>query len=81
MPTPPDQNSTNSLELFQFFSNLVNSVWGWLVPMIGGIFHMGKLHQKINQLEVDRDALRQVPQQIAELSAKVDILLEDRRHH
>lgn len=40
---------------------------------------MGKLHQKVNQLEVDRDALRQVPQQISDLSAKVDILLEDRR--
>jgi len=54
-------------------------VWGWLVPMVGGVFHMGKLHQKINQLEIDRDALRQVPQQISDLSAKVDILLEDRR--
>jgi hypothetical protein len=77
MPAPPEPQN-NSLELFSLISSALGSFWAWLLPMIGGIFHLGKIHQKINQLEKVTDNLADLPLQVKEVSTKLDMLLEDR---
>lgn len=76
MPTP-DQNSNNT-EIIGLLSNALSSFWAWLLPMIGGIFHMGRMQQRINQMEQQTSAIMDIKLDVKELKTKMDILLKDR---
>lgn len=77
MPTPPDHNS-NNMEIIGLLSNALSSFWAWLLPMIGGIFHMGRMQQRINQMEQQTSAIMDIKLDVKELKTKMDILLKDR---
>jgi hypothetical protein len=53
-------------------------VWGWLVPAIGGIFHLGKVQQRITIMQDDVNKLKDLHTEVAHIRAGVDILLSDR---
>lgn len=75
MATP---ESTHNLDIFSAVSNFLNSVWGWLVPAIGGIFHLGKVQQRITIMQDDVNKLKDLHTEVAHIRAGVDILLSDR---
>ena len=75
MATP---ESTHNLDIFSAISNFLNSVWGWLLPAIGGIFHLGKVQQRITIMQDDVNKLKDLHAEVAHIRAGVDILLTDR---
>ena len=75
MATP---ESTHNLDIFSVISNFLNSMWGWLLPVIGGIFHLGKVQQRITIMQDDVDKLKNLHSEVAQIRAGVDILLSDR---
>lgn len=77
MPTP-DHNNSNNMEIIGLLSNALSSFWAWLLPMIGGIFHMGRMQQRINQMEQQTSAIMDIKLDVKELKTKMDILLKDR---
>jgi hypothetical protein len=77
MPTPPENHSSN-IEVLTLISNAMSSFWAWLLPMLGGIWQMGKLSQRINQMEQQTSAIMDIKLDVKELKTKVDMLLKDR---
>jgi hypothetical protein len=76
MPTP--EHNSNNTEIIGLLSNALSSFWAWLLPMIGGIFHMGRMQQRINQMEQQTSAIMDIKLDVKELKTKMDILLKDR---
>ena len=66
------------MEIIGLLSNALSSFWAWLLPMIGGIFHMGRMQQRINQMEQQTSAIMDIKLDVKELKTKMDILLKDR---
>ena len=73
----PDQ--TSNIDIFSAIGGFFNSIWGWLIPMVGGIFHLGKVQQRITEMSYEVDSLKKLHTEVAHIKAGVDILLEDRR--
>jgi hypothetical protein len=78
MPAPPD-NHQNGIEIISVMSNALSSFWAWLLPMIAGIFHMGRMQQRINQMETQTADIMEIKLDIKELKTKVDILLNSHK--
>lgn len=79
MPTPPD-NHQNGMEFIGMVSNALSSFWAWLLPMLAGIFHMGRMQQRINQMEVQTADIMEIKLDIKELKTKMDMLIADRNN-
>jgi hypothetical protein len=47
--------------------------------MIAGIFHMGRMQQRINQMETQTADIMEIKLDIKELKTKVDILLNSHK--
>jgi hypothetical protein len=82
MPAPESQQQ--GVETISHISSALSSFWAWLIPMIAGILHIGKLQQKITQIETDHVDMKQLVHRtethLAKLSAHVETLMNDRNH-
>ena len=82
MPAEPQQQG---VETISALSSALSSFWAWLLPMVAGIFHIGKLQQKLNQIETDHVDMKQLVHRtethLAKLSAHVETLMNDRNHN
>jgi anti-sigma-K factor RskA len=82
MPAPESQQQ--GVETISALSSALSSFWAWLIPMIAGILHIGKLQQKITQIETDHVDMKQLVHRtethLAKLSAHVETLMNDRNH-
>jgi hypothetical protein len=83
MPAPESQQQ--GVETISALSSALSSFWAWLIPMIAGILHIGKLQQKITQIETDHVDMKQLVHRtethLAKLSAHVETLMNDRNHN
>jgi len=81
----PAENQQQGVETISALSSALSSFWAWLLPMIAGIFHIGKLQQKLNQIETDHVDMKQLVHRtethLAKLSAHVETLMNDRNHN
>ncbi len=57
---------------------IIGAVSAYLIPLITGIFTLGRTHNRIERLEDDLRELKTLPARMANLEAKIDILLSDR---
>jgi hypothetical protein len=80
MPTPPDSHQNNA-EILGAISTALSSFWAWLIPMVGGLLHMGRLQQRIDQMEEQTKAIMDIKLDVKELKTKMDIMLQERNHH
>jgi len=82
MPAPESQQQ--GVETISHISSALSSFWAWLIPMIAGIFHMGKMQQKLNQIEADhvdmKALVHRTETHLAKLAAHVETLMSDRNH-
>ncbi len=82
MPAPESQQQ--GVETISALSSALSSFWAWLIPMIAGILHIGKLQQKITQIETDhvdmKALVHRTETHLAKLSAHVETLMNDRNH-
>ena len=82
MPAEPQQQG---VETISALSSALSSFWAWLLPMVAGILHIGKLQQKITQIETDHVDMKQLVHRtethLAKLSAHVETLMNDRNHN
>jgi hypothetical protein len=80
---PADQQQ-QGVETISALSSALSSFWAWLLPMVAGIFHIGKLQQKLNQIETDhvdmKALVHRTETHLAKLSAHVETLMNDRNH-
>jgi hypothetical protein len=83
MPAPESQQQ--GVETISALSSALSSFWAWLLPMVAGILHIGKLQQKITQIETDHVDMKQLVHRtethLAKLSAHVETLMNDRNHN
>jgi K+-sensing histidine kinase KdpD len=83
MPAPESQQQ--GVETISHISSALSSFWAWLIPMVAGILHIGKLQQKITQIETDHVDMKQLVHRtethLAKLSAHVETLMNDRNHN
>ena len=76
MPAPEQTNS--NVEILGLLSSALSSFWAWLLPMIAGIFHLGKMGQKVSIMEQQTSAIMDIKLDVKELKTKMDILLKDK---
>jgi hypothetical protein len=57
---------------------IIGGVSAYIIPLITGIFTLGRTHNRIERLEDDLRELKTLPARMANLEAKIDILLSDR---
>ncbi len=81
----PAENQQQGVETISALSSALSSFWAWLLPMVAGILHIGKLQQKITQIETDHVDMKQLVHRtethLAKLSAHVETLMNDRNHN
>jgi len=81
---PADQQQ-QGVETISALSSALSSFWAWLLPMVAGILHIGKLQQKITQIETDhvdmKALVHRTETHLAKLSAHVETLMNDRNHN
>jgi hypothetical protein len=81
----PAENQQQGVETISALSSALSSFWAWLIPMVAGILHIGKLQQKITQIETDHVDMKQLVHRtethLAKLSAHVETLMNDRNHN
>ena len=59
-------------------AGIIGAVSAYLIPLITGIFSLGRTHNRNERLEDDLRDLKTLPARMANLEAKIDILLSDR---
>ena len=59
-------------------AGIIGAVSAYLIPLITGIFTLGRTQHRIERLEDDLRELKTLPARMANLEAKIDILLSDR---
>lgn len=61
------------------FMDWLQTQWWWIVALCTGAAHATKAQSDINRLKEQVTDLKNVPERLSGIEAKLDILLEDRK--